>query len=185
MKLKTFETFNDFNNDNSKIYIIGIPSGEALQVTRDALDDLVCLKLVHYTMKYSEIGFFAFDDKDIVFVMKYVDPKPKNVVPKFFKKELNNITIINSDFDHDVMDGVSEIIDEYPTCVDLYVQDNFMGITYDDYYLEIEEIKERSPKYLITKSWKETRTNRYMVVTNKDIINRIKIEMFEKKFKET
>lgn len=179
MRLKTFETFD--NGDTmtlpaDKIYIIGIPSGEALQVTRDALDDLVCLKLVHYTMKYSEIGFFAFDDKDLTYVNKYVDKPLKVASAK--KKVPNDITIINSDFDQDIMDAVFGIIDAVfdQICVDIYVQDNFMGITYGDYYLEIE-IKEKSPKYKVTKSCKEKKTSEYTVPTNKLLIDRIEFEL--------
>ena len=61
-------------SDNSITWIIGIPSGEAIPVNRDGVNALFKDKLIKYTTKYVDTGFYAFDDENVDLIKRYVDP---------------------------------------------------------------------------------------------------------------
>ena len=170
--LKKFEAFNNNIDIPGRIYIIGVPSGEALQVTRQELDDLVENKLVYYSTKYVETGFFVFDDSDIDQVKEYITPI---MVAK--KKAPHDVMIYNHDFDEILMDAILGIVDEYPNEIEIYVQDDCMGITAGDTYIEVY-LSETGSKYTLTKRLKGNIVDKYKVATDNMLINRIDHELF-------
>lgn len=61
--IKKFENFNqDFDNNNGKIWITGIPSGESFNLDIDIFDDIYKTGVIRYNTEYVSTGFFAFDD---------------------------------------------------------------------------------------------------------------------------
>jgi hypothetical protein len=174
MKLKTFESFEI---DNSKVYVIGIPSGEALQVSRDGLDSLIKEKIVIYSTKYVDTGFFVFDDEDVDLVMRYVE-KPLNVV-QARKKAKKDIIVFTNDFDPMVTDAILGIVDDYPTIAELYIQDDCMGITFGDklaWYMEIT-MNSHGGRYHLVKRYKGEVKDKYNIATDANLIDRIDHEM--------
>ena len=171
--LKKFEAFNNSIDIPGRIYIIGVPSGEALQVTRKELDELVENKLVYYSVKYVETGFFVFDDVDIDQLKQYITPvnvsKPK-------KKAPHDVMIYTHDFDEMLMDAILGIVDEYPDEIEIYVQDDCMGITMGDTYIEVY-LRETGSKYFLLRRHKGDIVDKYNVSTDNDLINRIDHEI--------
>jgi len=167
------KTYENFNNDNSKIWITGIPSGECLQITREALDSLYREELLSYSTQYSEIGFYAFDDDNIDLIKRYVEPN-KVGANKISNK---NITVNKNDFDKIVIETILSIVDEYPMEIEMYIEDDTIGITYDDLYIEIV-ISEDSPKYFLVKRHNAKIIDRYRVGTDVDLISRVDHELY-------
>lgn len=163
------KTFENFEHDNSKIWIIGVPSGEALQVDRDIHNELYKKKLISYSTKYSQIGFFIFDDKKLNEILKSVK---KINTPK-------DIMIFDHTFGKTLMEAINDIINDYSNYVELYASGNRLGISFTpendkNYYLEIE----KSIKNYIA----EIRLNgrfisKYSILNDDDLLRSIKKEM--------
>jgi hypothetical protein len=174
-KLKTFEEY-EYSPHGDKVWIIGIPSGEALQVSIDSIEDLYRNKLIHYSVKYVNIGFYAFHDKDIDEIIKYVELEKK--LPGVNKKD-KDITILKNNYDPILMNSIIAIIDEYPTPIELYAQNKCIGITYaDDYYIEIDLDKSSNNKYRIMKRYNGRVINKYFISTDKELIDKIEQELY-------
>lgn len=189
MILKTFE---QFEQDNSKIWIVGIPSGEALFINRSDLDILYAQKLVHYNVQYVSTGFFAFKDEDIddvKFVCNIKDNidrlrEIKNVKAK--PKANHDISIFHNDFDPILIDAILGMIDSNPEDIELYVQDDCLGITYGfgtglkgmeaDYYIEVT-MDSHGAKYHLVKRRKGQVVDRYNISTDSHLLQRIDHEL--------
>lgn len=170
------KTFEAFETDNSKVYIIGIPSGEALQVKRDDLESLYKEGLIRYDTSYVETGFYAFDDIDVDLVMRYVE-KPLKVVPAG-KKANKDITIFAHEFDEILVDAILGMIDQYPTDIEIYIQEDCMGISYGDFYMEITMNSTINPKYKFIKRHKGKVIDKYGIVNDSMLVNRIDHELY-------
>lgn len=169
-RLKTFEEY-EYVTDNNKIWIIGIPSGEAFQVSQDAIEDLYREKLIHYNVDYVDIGFFAFKDEDIDDVKKYVIPQTLHK-----KDKDKEIFLFKNEFNPDVVNKVLNIVEEYPTKIELYIQDKCMGITYaEDFYIEID-LDVTKFKYM--KRCKGKVIDKYLILTDKMLLDRIERELY-------
>ncbi len=174
MKLKTFESFEI---DNSKIWVVGVPSGEAFQVSRDSLDILYQDGMVFYNTKYSQTGFYTFDDNDVKVIKRYVDPKVIKALPK----EDKDMMIYDHNFDEMVTDTVLNLVDEYPESAELYMSNNLMGITYGNTYIEISiNDADKAGKYTLTKRRKGVVIDKYVISNDNHLINRIDNELYKK-----
>jgi hypothetical protein len=125
-------------NDNSKVWIIGVPSGEAFQVTRDDLNSLHKEGILYYTTEYVEIGFYAFDDENVDLVKRYVKPKKTNYqVEQKNKKKI----ILRNEFPKELIEKIKDTIDSYQSFSELYIQDDIIEITFDNnFYLEVTKL---------------------------------------------
>lgn len=168
--------FEAFEMDNSKVYIIGIPSGEALQVKKDYLESLYKEGLIRYDTSYVGRGFYAFDDIDVDFVMRYVE-KPLKVVPAG-RKANKDITIFTHDFDETMIDDILDMINRYPTDIDIYIQEDYMSISYGDFYMEITMNSTITPKYNFIKRSKEKVIYEMNLINDSMLVNRIDRELY-------
>lgn len=183
--MKTFEEFNNEVPDMDKVWIIGIPSGEALQIKRSDLDILYAQKLVHYNVQYVDTGFFAFKDEDIDDVKFVCNIKEPNVV-KSQSKGHHDISIFANDFDPILLDALLGIIDEYPGDIEFYIQDDSFAITYGlgtgirgmegDYYIEIN-MDSHGARYHLTKRYKGQVKDKYNISTDSGLLQRIDHEL--------
>lgn len=179
MKLKTFESFEI---DNSKEWIIGVPSGEAFHIPRDLLNILYNEKLITFTTGYNQIGLFIFnDDLRFIIIEKIKDfdknSKPKNSKPK--KKIDHDIRIFDHNFEEIVINTILNLIGNYDQeVVELYVQDDTLGITYGEFYIEINIISPYgSSKYQLIKRENGIIKDKYNIPTDSGLIKRISSEM--------
>lgn len=183
--MKTFEQFKQLNEqiwedkdtDNTKVWIIGIPSGEAVRVPYDAINALHKEKLIHYSCEFSETGFFIFEDDDLEFVRRYAIPSSNAPLPKIRTRD-KEINILKNKFDKRLVGAVMGIINEYPTPIELFAQDDCMGITYGDYYLEIHINVDENSKYKMLKRHKSKVIDKYTIPTDKLLIDRIESELY-------
>lgn len=176
--MRLIKTYESFETDNSKIYIIGIPSGEALQVTRENLDNLLKESLIFYTTKYAEIGFFAFEDENIEVVKRYVDKDSKTKKGYHFSIGTNN-------FDKLIINDITIIIEQYRYKKNInrfWVSDDYMIISWQaidfknkscHYTLEIELRYGDSAKYLFIKKVNEKAMDKYYVPNDRVMMARI------------
>lgn len=170
MSLKKFESFEV---DNSKIWVVGIPSGEALQITRDDLDILYGKKIIFYDTQYASIGFFAFKDINVEEVKKYVKSKKKPPV--------KDIMIFDNQFERIVSETISDIVDQYPEKMELYISGDILGISYDPYYIEIIMNDESKPgKYQLLKRRKGVVVDKYIIHSDNLLITAIYEELYKK-----
>jgi hypothetical protein len=191
--IKTFEEY-DYVHDNSLVWVVGIPSGEALQIPHENLNPLYAEKLIWYDNKYTGVGFYAFNDDDISLVKRYISPPKKSkdlkvVPPKMKTTNGPDIMIYNHHFDDALIDTIVGIMHDYPTEIELYVQDECMGITYGDYYIEIDLEEGRSPRYRLVKRRNLSFSSigmgtgsdildKYGVSTDRQLIDRIETELY-------
>ena len=166
----TLKRFESFEVDNSKVWVVGIPSGEAFQIIRDDLDILYKSKIIFYDTKYAAIGFFAFKDIDVDEVKKFVKKK----------KVEKDIMIFDNQFDKMVSDTIVDIVDQYPHQIELYVSGDILGITYDPWYIEITiNDSSRPGKYEIVKRRNGVVTDKYIVGTDNLLIKAIDNELYK------
>lgn len=133
--MNILETYGDFvEHNNSKIWIVGVPSGEALQVTRQQIDDLFQVNLLYYSTKYVSTGFYVFKDKNISTIKDIIK---YNKTPKI-KTKNKELLIYNNNYDRTLLNAIEQLVEEYVRQIELYVQDDTIGITYNKlYYIEI------------------------------------------------
>lgn len=168
-------------SDNSITWIIGIPSGEAIPVNRDGVNALFKDKLIKYTTKYVDTGFYAFDDENVDLIKRYVDPK----VVAAEKIEDKDILIFKHQFDEDLIDKLLEIVNDCPKYVEFYVEDDKISMLMNGgYHFLIELNKERGRgKYSITKKRKDIIIYKYDLVSDRSVI--IKMEnIFQNEMKD-
>lgn len=176
--LKTFENYN-YVHDNSMVWVTGIPSGEALQVPYDSLNALYSEKLIWYDNKYTGVGFYAFNDDDIDLVKRFTKPFQKNLNIKKPKiKTSPDVMIYENYFDEELVDIIVGMINEYPEDIEIYIQEECMGITYGDYYIEIDIEEGRSPLYMLLKRLDGEEIDKYGISTDKQLIDRIETELY-------
>lgn len=177
MLIKNFESFN---NDNSKVWIFGIPSGESFQIDRDILQYLFKEKLVFYTTKYVDIGFHAFKDENVEKIKSYVI-KDSNII----KPYNNNFSIYDNNFNPTLINNIISIIERFNKNVsngidiNFYVQEDYIGIDLQDIFIEIQinETKINS-KYRLTKTHLGKIIDKYNVISDENLLNRLYHEIY-------
>jgi hypothetical protein len=137
--MRIIETYGEFfKHDNSKVWIVGIPSGESFEVTRKMIDTLFDQKLIYYSTQFVSTGFYAFLDKNVDEIKKIIgleeDSKPTTIT---FKPKGKEVTIEKNYFPVSLTSAIKVLIDEYEGDIELFVQDDTMGITHGEYYLEV------------------------------------------------
>ena len=169
--LKKFESFHKPHIDKivkNGVWIIGIPSGEALNIPYDIMDILYNKKLLFYTTKYVDTGFYAFNDADI-FKIKDVVYKTEGI-----KKD---IMIYPNDFDERFLDILENMLRSYKFYVELYCQDDTLGISYkQNYYIEVS-ITNKSQKFYLSKKYNGSQIDGYGVSNEKMLLDRIDDEI--------
>jgi len=178
-KFKIFEKAAlDEEDENSNIWLIGVPSGEAIQVNIKMLDELYSDDLVYYCMEYNEIGFYAFKDSDYDIIKRRVSFSNDITTRRASKKEHNVYNIQKNNFDTKLVDMIMNITERCSFSVEVYASGDFIGFTYFDYYFEIE-MKKTSPKYELTKFYAGNQINRYNIATEKLLLKRIDYELHD------
>lgn len=162
------KTFENFEVDNSKIWIIGVPSGEALQVTKEQLDDLYKNHIIKYSTQYTDIGFYIFDDNNVKQILKLIKP-PTQRIP-------NDYMIYDNEFDENLIKMIKTVIENHDEYVELYISSEFLGITFGKSYIEIKKNNE-GPKYELDKRFDGSLLDSYVISTEKLLLKRIEIEM--------
>lgn len=163
------KTFENFEHDNSKIWIYGIPSGEALQINRENHNELYKKKLIYYTTEYTQIGFFAFHDKNVDEILELIDNK----------KEPKDIFIYEHKFGKTLIDAVEDIINSYKKYAELYASGNVMGISFSPknqktYYLQINK---ETNNYIAELNLNGKFISRYNILNDDNLLRSIKKEM--------
>jgi hypothetical protein len=170
---KHLKTYEKFEEEIGKIWVIGMPSGEAFQLADKDLDTLVLQKIVKYYAKNNTIGFFTFEDKDVESVKKYVTPKK---IPD------KNFSVLRNEFSQIIIDTVVEMVRDYPSKAELYIQEETMGITFDNnygqFYLEVE-ISADNDGYLVLKYHKGNIVDQYYVVEDTKLLKHIEEELYD------
>lgn len=169
--LKTFENFHKTHVNNvakGGVWIIGIPSGESFNIPYDMLDLLYDKQLVKYDTTYLDTGFYAFKDENIK-IIKSILSKTSHI-----KKD---IMIFDNDFDKRFMDELEDLLIKVRFYVELYCQDDTLGLSYkDDYYIEIT-ITNSKQKYYLTKRFKGSMMDEYSIGNEKMLLERIEAEL--------
>lgn len=160
--------FESFDVDNSKVWIVGIPSGEAFQVSRKDIDSLYKERLIHYSTKYVNIGFYAFDDDDVELVKRYVDKK--NV-----KKGEKDLLMFDNEFGEIIVDTILEIINKHEGKLDFYIQEDCFGINYGSYYYI--EVTIGPNYYSLVKRFNGAVVDKYQIRTDALLIQRLDEEL--------
>jgi len=160
------KTFENFEHDNSKIWIIGIPSGESLQIDRDKHKELYDKQLIIYSTQYSEIGFYLFDDKNIKEINKIIKPS----------SDAKDYMIYDNEFNDNLINMIKIIVEKYPYYAELYASEEYMGISYEKNYIEIKK-NNTSPNYYLEKRVGGIMVDSYNIATEKLLLKRIEIEM--------
>jgi hypothetical protein len=175
MKKYIMENY-DFAVDNNKIWIIGIPSGEAFFVDRDLFNKIYEKKFLHYSTKYTSCGFFVFKDSDRSSIMKMMNPE--------FKKDY--IIFEKNSFSDIFLKKVKDYVKECEFEIELYVNDNFMGITYGKAYMEIEmfylvqkptNTKMNTPKYMVILRYDSREIEKYTIRNDEELFDNIVEEL--------
>jgi len=169
--LKTFGNFNESHVHNvlkKGVWIVGIPSGESLHIPYDMLDLLYDKQLVKYDLTYIDTGFYSFKDENV--------KKIKSILNKtsHIRKD---IMIYDNEFDKRFMDELEEFLIKVRFYVELYCQDDILGLSYkDDYYIEVN-IKNDKQKYYLTKRFKAVIVDGYSISNEKMLLERIEAEL--------
>jgi len=164
-KHKSKKIFENFEIDNSKIWIIGVPSGEALLVDRDKLNELYNNKLIKYSTQYSETGFFVFNDNNKDEIMNYISPKIEN-----------DYIIYENQFGDQLIKMIKIILDKYPFYIELYVNEGYMTISYEKCHIMIKK-NVIGPKYKFEKRNENILIDVYNIQTDKLLMKRIEIDL--------
>jgi len=183
-KLKTFEEY-EYTTDSDKVWIIGIPSGEALQVSRDAIEDLYREKLIHYNVDYVDIGFFAFKDENIDYVKSMCNIKEEPKV-KAKPEAYHDIRIFKNDFNSVLMDVILTTINNSSEDIEFYAQDGSLGITYGpgtgiigtegDYCIEVN-MDSHGARYHLVRKRKGRVVDEYNLSTDSQLLQRLDYEL--------
>ena len=177
------QTYNNFN-DNSKVWIIGIPSGEAFQISRDQLDDLYVEALIMFTTKYISTGFYAFNDSEkykILRMLAWTEKKDNKEVGDIEEDvEVDNnpsdFIIYENDYGDDIVLEIVNIIKRFQLDIEMVVEDTNIKISLDNYCIE-SNMKLEGYEIKIFKKGKEI--DRYSVPVKKYLIERINFELIK------
>jgi hypothetical protein len=186
--LKTYEEWIPGDNvpttDNSITWVIGLPSGEAIPVNRDGVNALFKEKLIKYTTKYVDTGFYAFDDKDVDLIKKY-DCGSCIIVPAE-KMEKKDILIFKHNFDEELIDKLLEIINEFPKYVEFYVEDDKISLMMEKgFHIIVKINNERGRgKYSIERKHKDQIIYKYDLVSDRSLIIKMETTLQEEMKKE-
>jgi len=172
--LKTYEQFG--GEGKNLVWLTGLPSGEVIQVKKEDLQKLYKEGLIRYDdpsgSKY-KTGFYAFDDEDLDLVKRY---QYKKELPKPKVNSGKDIIILNNDYDDMLINTLVDIMEDYPSPVELYVQDDCIGISYGDFYIEIM-MNQGKQKYELVRRYQGAIKDRYGISTDRQLIDRIESEM--------
>lgn len=167
----------EFEINNNTIYIVGVPSGEAILVERELFSKIYEQGLLQYSTKYSSGGFFIFYDVNRPSIMRMINPK--------YKKDY--IIFENNMFNDLFLKQVRDYVEKCEFEVELYVNDNFMGITFGKSYIEIEMLypgphppvgrKVGAPKYFVLVRYDSREIDKYTVKDDKALFENIDDEL--------
>lgn len=175
LKYKDFKNIKkneSFNDESDYVWIYGVPSGEAIRITEDTLDDFIDKKIVDFTMKYDIKGDYIFDDKSLNIIKNYL----------IDNEYITSIKSYNHDFNESLIDKIKIIIKKVSGNKTIFLQDNYMGITFDEYdiYIEVflsDNSYKMTSKYKISIRKNKSLTDSYNIPNDELLLNRINKEI--------
>jgi hypothetical protein len=169
--IKKYNEGIDFSKKDAAIIIVGMPSGEVLEIKYEQLDVLYDEYLVHYTSYKNTTGFYSFDDKNIEKILNIINPNKS--------KKLKNLLINDNKFEKNIIDKVIEIIENCPFYIQLMVEDYNMYISFGDVTLDISYNDISSPKYLFIIGINGKMISKYSVPTDELFIRCVNREIYK------
>lgn len=121
----------------TNFWIIGLPSGEALSISEEELDELYIYNLASYNSTY---GFYFYEDN-----------KRHEVTKVISTVRGGNEDIQENNFDDSLLKKILDFLENLQYKVSCHVKDNMMTLSFYDYILEIEKKQNYTDIYTFIK----------------------------------
>jgi hypothetical protein len=171
--IKKYNEGIDFSKKEAVIIIVGMPSGEVLEISYEQLDVLFNDYLVHYTSYKNTTGFYYFDDRNMEKILNVINPDKS--------KNLRDFLINDNKFEKNVVDSVIKILEKCPFYIRLMIEDYSMYISFRNVVLDISYNDVSSPKYLFIIGEKGEIISKYSVPNNELFIRSVEREIYKER----